>query len=88
MANSPSARKRARQNTKRRDRNRAHMSALRSAIKRVRSAAENGDSETAKSLLPGTLAMIDSTRSRGVIHRNSAARRKSRLTRLVNTLDA
>ena len=83
MANTPSARKRARQNPIRRDRNRSRMSALRGAIKSVRTAVENGDQEAAQALLPDTLALIDRTSSRGVIHRNSAARRKSRLVRLV-----
>ncbi len=88
MANTKSADKRHRQNIVRRERNRAHMSRLRTAIKGVRSAVEAGDAETAKQLLPGTLALIDRTKSRGVIHSNSAARRKSRLVRLVGTLDS
>ena len=88
MANSKSAEKRVRQNIKTRDRNRARVASLRTAIKSVRTAVAEGDAETAKSLLDPTLAMIDRTRSRGVIHRNAAARRKSRLVRLVGTLDA
>ena len=88
MANSKSAEKRVRQNIKSRDSNRARLSSLRTAIKTVRTAVEEGDAETAKSLLDPTLAMIDRTRSRGVIHQNAAARRKSRLVRLVGTLDA
>ena len=88
MANTKSAEKRNRQNLRHRDRNRSRKSALRSAIKQVRAAVEEGDAEAAKAALPETLALIDRTSSRGVIHRNAAARRKSRLERLVRTLEA
>lgn len=87
MANTKSALKRIRQNHGQRTRNRARLSTLRSAIKRVRTAVETGDAETARTLLQPTLALIDRTRSRGVIHGNAAARRKSRLVRLVGTLE-
>lgn len=83
MANTESAEKRHRQSQIRNDRNRARRSALRTAIKKVRAAIEAGDSETAKKLLPETLGMLDRTASRGVIHRNQAARSKSRLTKAV-----
>jgi small subunit ribosomal protein S20 len=83
MANTESAEKRHRQSQARRERNRARKSALRTAIKKVRSAVEAGDSATAKKLLPETLSLLDRTASRGVIHANQAARSKSRLTRAV-----
>lgn len=83
MANSKQAEKRIRQSLIRRDRNRAAMSRLRTSVKRLRAAAES-DVTKARELLPSTLSLIDVTARKGVIHANSAARRKSRLTRLVN----
>lgn len=83
MANSKQAEKRIRQSLIRRDRNRAAMSRLRTSIKQLRSAADS-DVTKARELLPSTLSLIDATARRGVIHANAAARRKSRLTRLVN----
>lgn len=83
MANSKQAEKRIRQSLIRRDRNRAAMSRLRTSIKQLRTAADS-DVTKARELLPSTLSLIDATARRGVIHANAAARRKSRLTRLVN----
>ena len=83
MANSKQAEKRIRQSIIRRDRNRAAMSRLRTSIKQLRSAADS-DVTKARELLPSTLSLIDATARKGVIHTNAAARRKSRLTRLVN----
>lgn len=88
MANTESAEKRHRQSQIRNDRNRARKSALRTAIKKVRAAVEAGDSETAKKLLPETLGLLDRTASRGVIHRNQAARSKSRLSRAVDGISS
>ena len=86
MANTKSAEKRLRQNERRRQRNRHFRSRMRTAVKRLRSAVQNGDAEQAKELLPGTLRVIDETAQKGVIHRNSAARHKSRLSKAVNGL--
>ncbi len=83
MANSKQAEKRIRQSIIRRDRNRAAMSRLRTSVKELRSAADS-DVTKARELLPATLSLIDVTARKGVIHTNAAARRKSRLTRLVN----
>ncbi len=83
MANSKQAEKRIRQSIIRRDRNRAAMSRLRTSVKELRSAADS-DVTKARELLPSTLSLIDVTARKGVIHTNAAARRKSRLTRLVN----
>lgn len=83
MANSKQAEKRIRQSIIRRDRNRAAMSRLRTSVKELRSAADS-DVTKARELLPSTLRLIDVTARKGVIHTNAAARRKSRLTRLVN----
>ena len=86
MANIKSAEKRILQNERRRDRNRAYRSRMRTAVKRLRTAVESGDAEVAKELLPGTLRVIDESAQKGVIHRNTAARSKSRLTRAVTGL--
>ncbi len=87
MANSKQAEKRIRQSLIRRDRNRAAMSRLRTSIKQLRTVADS-DVAKAHELLPSTLSLIDATARRGVIHPNAAARRKSRLTRLVNRAEA
>lgn len=83
MANNPSAVKRMRQSEVRRQRNRAAKSRMRTAIKQLRESLVSGDAETAAELLPGTLSLIDATAGKQVIHRNAAARYKSRLTRAV-----
>ncbi len=86
MANIKSAKKRMVQALVRRDRNRALTSTMRTAVKKVRTAIDSGDAEAAKASLPMALSIIDATASKGVIHANSAARTKSRLTRAVNGL--
>ncbi len=83
MANSKSAEKRIRQNEKRRERNRYHRSSMRSAVKKLRTALTEGDTRAAQELLPGTLGLIATTAQKGVIHRNTAARYKSRLSKAV-----
>ncbi len=88
MANTKSADKRARQALKRRDRNRDHVSTMRTAVKRLRKAVAAGDAKTAQDLLGNTVKVVDSTAQKGVIHRNAAARTKSRLTKAVNALKA
>lgn len=88
MANTKSADKRARQALKRRDRNRDHISSMRTAVKRLRGAVASGDGKAAQDLLPGTIRTVDSTAQKGVIHRNTAARTKSRLTKAVSALKA
>jgi len=86
MANIKSAQKRIRQTAKRRERNRYHRSRMRTAIKKLRRHIEAGEAEAAQSLLQDTLSLIDATASKGVIHRNTAARYKSGLTRAVNRM--
>ncbi|MCH9648064.1 MAG: 30S ribosomal protein S20 [Deltaproteobacteria bacterium] len=83
MANSKQAIKRIRQNEVRRLRNQSVTSRMRSAIKKLRSAVEAKDKEAAGSLLPATLKIIDVTARKRVIHRNTAARYKSRLSHAV-----
>ena len=83
MAHSKSAKKRVRQNEEQRLRTRHHRSRLRSAIKRLRAAVEANDQETSQKQLPETIALLDRMASRRVLHKNAAARTKSRLSRLV-----
>jgi small subunit ribosomal protein S20 len=86
MANIKSAKKRIKRAEKSRARNRAERSRLRTAVKKLRSEVESGNRESAEQLLTPTLSLIDSTAQKKVIHRNAAARTKSRLTKAVNSL--
>ncbi len=88
MANNPSAEKRHRQSLKRRARNRSELSRLRGAVKKVRVAVAENDSETAQQLLGPTISLIDVSVKKSVIHRNAGGRLKSRLTRQVAALQA
>lgn len=88
MANTKSAEKRNRQNIERNERNRAGRSRMRTAIKKLRSAVQAGNTTEAKALLPATLQVIDETAQKAVIHANAAARYKSRLAQAVNALAA
>ncbi|MEM6794548.1 MAG: 30S ribosomal protein S20 [Acidobacteriota bacterium] len=83
MANHKSAEKRIRQTAVRTLRNRAHLSRYRTAVKKLRASIAEGEAEAARQLLPSTLSLVDHTAQKGVIHRNAAARTKSRLTRAV-----
>jgi len=84
MANHKSAEKRARQSERRNENNRRNKSRLRTEIKKLRAAIENGNQNEAKALLTGTVSLIDKSIQKGIIHRNAAARYKSRLTSSVN----
>lgn len=88
MANTKSAEKRNRQNVKARERNRAHRSRLRTAIKGLRAVIASGDAAKAQELLPQTLGVIDATAQKKVIHANTASRYKSRLAKTVASLGA
>lgn len=87
MANIKSAEKRSRQSVIRNTRNRSIRSKMRGAVKTLRAAVESGDKAKAQELLNPTLSLVDATAQKGVIHRNAAARTKSRLTRAVSKLD-
>jgi small subunit ribosomal protein S20 len=86
MANTKSAEKRNRQNIQARERNRAHRSSLRTAIKKLRTAVASGDAARAKEILSETLSVIDKTAQKKVIHSNTASRYKSRLAHKVAAL--
>jgi len=86
VAHHASAQKQMRQSQKRRARNRQNLSLLKTQVKKLRSAIAEGDAESAKKLLPGTVAQIDKAAKKGVVHDNAAARYKGRLARRVNAL--
>ena len=88
MPNHKSAEKRMRQNEKRRQVNRSNRSRLRTSIKKLRAALAGGDADQIKVALPETISTIDKAVQKGVLHRNAAARHKSRLTTRVNQLGA
>jgi len=86
MANIKSQIKRNRTNELARDRNRAAKSAIRTASKKVRLAVEAKDKATAEASLKEAFKLIDKSVSDGVQHANTAARQKSTLSNLVNSL--
>ena len=86
MANHKSARKRVRQNVKRNEINRSNRSKLRTQIKSLRSALTATDKTLSNDLLNPTVSLIDKAVNKGLIHRNTAARHKSRLTKHVAEL--
>lgn len=86
MANHKSTKKRIRQNIKRRAINRSRRSALRTQITKLRAAVADGDKNTSKEQLQPTISLIDKMVNKNILHRNTAARYKSRLTRHVNNL--
>ena len=88
MANSPQAKKRARQSEKRRTHNASLRSLVRTVIKKVNSAVISGDAEQAKVAYDNAVPVIDRMADKGIIHKNKAARHKSRLSAQVKALAA
>ncbi len=86
MARIKSAVKNIRKNRRRRDINRARRSRLRSQLRKLRELLTRKDADGARRELGATLSLLDRSRSKGIIHSNTAARYKSRLTRQVNAL--
>ena len=86
MANHKSAEKRVRQNAKRKEINRSNRSKLRTSIKKVRAAVTSNDKAVSSEQLLSTVSLIDKAVNKGIIHRNTAARHKSRLTKHVNAI--
>lgn len=86
MANSAQARKRARQAEKKRHHNASLRSTLRTAIKRVRQAIQAGDKDAAQAVYRRSVAIIDRIADKEIIHKNKAARHKSRLSALIKAL--
>lgn len=88
MANSPQARKRARQNDTRRLHKAGQRSMVRTYIKKTYAAIAAGDAEQAQAAYAAAVPVIDRMADKGVIHKNKAARHKSRLNAQVKALSA
>lgn len=86
MANSAQARKRARQAEARRVHNASARSAMRSAMKKVIKAVASGDKEAAQNAYKAAVPVIDSSCGKGYLHKNTAARYKSRLNTRVRNM--
>ncbi len=86
MANSPQARKRARQAEKQRQHNASLRSRVRTYIKKVLAAVAAGDKAAAQTAYSEAAPIIDSMVNKGIIHKNKAARHKSRLNSKVKAL--
>jgi len=86
VANIKSAKKRAKQAVVRNARNASQRSMLRTAVKKVLKALEANDAEGAKTAFASAQPIIDRYSARGLIHKNKAARHKSRLTARIKAL--
>ena len=86
MANSPQAKKRAKQSEIRRQRNVAMRSTVRTSIKNILKAIEGGDKEAATSAFKTAVPIIDSMTTKGIMHKNKAARHKSRLNAQIKAM--
>ncbi len=84
MANHKSALKRAKQNEVRRIRNKGYKTRVKKAIREVRTAIANGSQEQAQESFIEAVSVIQKTASKGIIHRNQASRKISRLAQQVN----
>lgn len=83
---SKSVKKRARQAEKRTLRNQSAKNTLKTLIKKIESEAASKNQEGAKAALKKVISTIDKAVTRGILHRNTASRKVSQLTRLVNSL--
>jgi small subunit ribosomal protein S20 len=88
LANNKSAKKRIRVAERRRQRNRPYRTAARTYVKKAEVAIRAGDSETAATAVGDAISMLDRVAGKGIIHKNNAARRKSRLMAKFNRLVA
>ena len=79
MASHESALKAHRQNLKNRDRNRQYRTRMRGALRDIRAAIDAGDAGSVKDAVRNTVSLVDKMAGKGIIHRNAAARYKSRL---------
>jgi small subunit ribosomal protein S20 len=87
LANIKSQIKRNRQNDKRRLRNRVYRGQTRTAIKDARVVIESQDAEASKKAVLEAISALDKAAEKGVIHKNNAARRKSRLMKAFNKME-
>jgi small subunit ribosomal protein S20 len=88
MANIKSQIKRNRSNAKRAERNKAVRTALKTSTKKARSAVAEGDAEAAVARQREAAKALDKAASRGIVHKRTAARRKSRLAKAANKVGA
>ena len=88
MANTASAKKRIRQNEKRRMRNKVWRTSARTSVKEARIAIDSGDREAAENATRVAIEKLDKAASKGVIHNKNASRRKSRLMKRLAALEA
>lgn len=88
MANLKSSKKRAITNEKRRERNVVVKSEVKTVLRKVNKAVESGDKEAAEQALKVASRKLDKAVSKGAIHRNNAANRKSGAAARVNAMDA
>jgi small subunit ribosomal protein S20 len=88
MANHKSALKRIRQNEKKRLRNRIYISRTRTEVKQARQAISAGNVDAARQATLEAIRILDKAANKGIIHKNAAARRKSRLMKRLNALSA
>ena len=86
MANIKSARKRARQSEEQRQHNTSLRSEFRTAVKNVKKAIEGGDKAAAQALVANAFSTIDSIADKDIIHKNKAARHKSRLSAAIKAM--
>ena len=86
MANIKSAKKRIEVNNKKQLRNKRVKSSTKTAVKKLQAAVAAGDKEKAAELHKLAVKAVDQAASKGVYHKNNASRKKSQLTKLVNTL--
>jgi small subunit ribosomal protein S20 len=80
--------KHARQNERRRAHNRIYRSSARTHVKKARRLIEAGDLDQAQAQIAATISALDRAAQKGVIHKNNAARRKSRLVKLLRQAQA
>jgi len=88
LANHKSALKRAKQNEVRRLRNKGYKTKVKKAVRKVRASIENNSHEQAQADFIEAVSMIQKTASKGIIHRNQASRKISRLAHQVNQIAA
>jgi small subunit ribosomal protein S20 len=88
LANIKSAQKRARQSVKHRANNMAMRSRMRTQVKKVITAIESGDRAAAEATYKSAMPVIDSMVNKGIVHRNKAARHKSRLNARIQAMQA
>jgi small subunit ribosomal protein S20 len=88
LANTASAKKRIRQNEKRRMRNKVWRTRARTSVKEARTAIDSGDREAAENATRVAIEQLDKAASKGVIHNKNASRRKSRLMKRLAALEA